>query len=103
MDAANPMPSEWQDFIPETENVLSPGTGGGYIFAEYMVDAISQVEQYNYAGEKVRTVSLPGVGSVGGFSGKKEDETLYYTFTNYSTPQTIYAYQACFWRIKCLP
>jgi len=66
VDAANPMPSEWQDFIPETENVLSPGTGGGYIFAEYMVDAISQVEQYNYAGEKVRTVSLPGVGSVGG-------------------------------------
>ncbi|RTE86174.1 prolyl oligopeptidase family protein [Lysobacter sp. N42] len=93
VDASNPTPEHWQDFIPETENVLSPSTGSGYIFAEYMVDAISQIEQYNYEGEHIRTVELPGVGSVGGFSGKREDETLYFTFTNYSTPSSIYAYQ----------
>lgn len=92
VDASNPEPANWEDFIPETENVLSPSTGAGYIFAEYMVDAVAKVQQYDYDGSKVRDVQLPGVGSIGGFSGKAEDEVLYYTFTNYNTPQTIYSY-----------
>ena len=62
------------DFIPETENVLSPNTGGGYFFAEYMVDAISKVLQYDYQGNLVREVPLPGVGSASGFGGKKEEK-----------------------------
>ena len=94
VDAGNPQSDNWQDLIPETENVLSPATGAGYIFAEYMVDAIAQVKQYTYDGELVRDVELPGVGSIGGFSGKKDEEVLYYTFTNYSTPGTIYAFDA---------
>jgi len=49
-----------------------------------MVDAIAKVQQYDYSGKLVRDVTLPGLGSVGGFSGKKEDKTLYYTFTNYT-------------------
>ena len=57
-----------------------------------MVDAIAKVQQYDYSGKLVRDVSLPGVGSVGGFSGKKADDTLYYTFTNYTTAQTIYSF-----------
>ncbi|MDN7125432.1 prolyl oligopeptidase family serine peptidase [Pseudidiomarina terrestris] len=92
VDASAPQTENWQDFIAETENVLSVGTGAGYIFAEYMVDAIAKVEQYDYDGNKVRDVSLPGVGSIGGFSGKDDADTLYYTFTNYNTPGTIYAY-----------
>ncbi|HAS21600.1 MAG TPA: S9 family peptidase, partial [Idiomarina loihiensis] len=82
----------WEDFIPETENVLSVSTGAGYIFAEYMVDAVAKVKQYAYNGDMVREVQLPGVGSIGGFSGKKEADELYYTFTNYSTPSTIYKF-----------
>ncbi|MGM0429696.1 MAG: prolyl oligopeptidase family serine peptidase [Pseudomonadota bacterium] len=92
VDASNPTPENWEDFIPETENVLSVSTGAGYIFAEYMVDAVAQVKQYAYNGDMVREVQLPGVGSIGGFSGKKEQEELYYTFTNYSTPSTIYKF-----------
>ncbi|MGM0630535.1 MAG: prolyl oligopeptidase family serine peptidase [Pseudomonadota bacterium] len=92
VDASNPTPENWEDFIPETENVLSVSTGAGYIFAEYMVDAVAQVKQYGYNGDMVREVQLPGVGSIGGFSGKKEQEELYYTFTNYSTPSTIYKF-----------
>ena len=92
VDASNPTPENWQDFIPETEKVLSVSTGAGYIFAEYMVDAVAQVKQYAYNGDMVREVNLPGVGSIGGFSGKKEAEELYYTFTNYSTPSTIYKF-----------
>lgn len=92
VDAANPAPDNWKDFIPETENVLSPSTGGGYFFAEYMVDAISEVKQYDYDGKLIRTVDLPGIGSAGGFGAKKKEDVLYYSFTNYITPGTIYKY-----------
>ncbi|MBI6120358.1 prolyl oligopeptidase family serine peptidase [Salegentibacter maritimus] len=92
VDAANPGPENWEDFIPETKNVLSPSTGGGYFFARYMVDAVSEVKQYDYKGELVREVELPGVGSAGGFGTKKENKELYYSFTNYVTPGTIYKY-----------
>jgi len=92
VDASAPQPENWEDFIPETEHVLSPSTGAGYFFAEYMVDAVSQVKQYDYEGNLVRDVELPGVGSVGGFGGKKEAEELYFSFTNYTTPGTIYKF-----------
>lgn len=90
-DAKNPS-AAWVDFIPESENVLSPSTGSGYIFAHYMKDAISQVMQYDYNGNLIREVELPGVGTVGGFSGKKDDTTLYFSFSNYITAGTIYSY-----------
>ena len=92
VDASNPTPQNWKDFIPETKNVLSASTGGGYIFAEYMKDAVTQVMQYDYDGKLVREVKLPGVGSAGGFGGEKEEKTLYYSFTNYTTPGTIYSF-----------
>lgn len=92
VDANNPTPDNWIDFIPETENVLSPSTGGGNIFANYMVDAVSKVLQYDYDGKLIREVKLPGVGSAGGFGTKKEEKELYYSFTNYVTPGSIYKY-----------
>jgi prolyl oligopeptidase len=92
VDASNPTPGNWKDFIPETENVLSPNTGGGYFFAEYMVDAVSKVMQYDYDGKLIREVALPGVGSANGFGTKKEEKELYYSFTNYKTPGSIYKY-----------
>jgi prolyl oligopeptidase len=92
VDASNPTPDQWKDFLPETENVLSPSTGGGYIFANYMVDAVSKVMQFDYDGKLVREIKLPGVGSAGGFGTKKEEKELYYSFTNYITPGSIYKY-----------
>jgi prolyl oligopeptidase len=89
---SNPSPENWTDLILETENVLSPGTGGGYIFAEYMVDAVSQVKQYDYNGKLIREVKLPGIGNVGGFGAKEDDKTLFYSFTNYTTPGSTYLY-----------
>ena len=91
-DASKPTPDDWKDFIPETEHVLTAGTGGGYFFTEYMVDAISKVLQYDYEGNLVREVELPGVGSAGGFGGKKEDNEFYFSFTNYNTPGSSYKY-----------
>ncbi|MDK2771838.1 MAG: prolyl oligopeptidase family serine peptidase [Flavobacterium sp.] len=91
-DLAKPHQENWVDFIAETENVLSPSTGGGYIFTEYMKDAVSQIKQYDYEGKLIREIELPGIGTAGGFGGKKEETTLYYSFTNYVTPGTIYEF-----------
>ena len=93
VDVNNPKPENWKDFIPETENVLSPSTGGGYFFANYMKDAVSFIKQYDYSGKLVREIQLPGVGTAGGFGGKKEAKTLYYSFTNYTTPGAIFAFE----------
>lgn len=94
VDAGKPSPDNWKDFIAETENVLSPSTGAGFFFANYMQDAVSMICQYDYNGKMIRKIELPGVGSAGGFGGKKEAKTLYYSFTNYVTPGTIYAFDA---------
>ncbi len=90
VDASNPGVENWKDFIPETDHVLSTGTGAGYIFTKYMVDAVSKVYQYDMKGNRIREIVLPGVGSARGFGGKKEAEELYFSFTNYTTPGTIY-------------
>ena len=92
VDATNPTPENWVDFIPETENVLSPSTGADYFFATYMIDAVSKVLQYDFNGTLIREVRLPGVGSASGFGGKKTAKELYFSFTNYNTPSSSYKY-----------
>lgn len=92
VDASNPSPENWKDLIPETENVLSVNTAGGKIFATYLKDATSLVMQYDMDGKVERTVTLPGVGSASGFSAKKSEKELYYTFTSYIYPPTIFKY-----------
>ena len=94
VDVSHPTPENWKDFIAETENVLSPSTGGGYFFANYMKDAVSVVKQYDRNGKLVRQIELPAVGTAGGFAGKKKEKTLYYSFTNYTTPGTIYSFDS---------
>ena len=91
VDANNPGSNNWQDVIPETKNVLTVSTGSGYLFANYFVDAVSKVTQYNYDGKKVRDITLPGFGTARGFGGKKDADKLYFSFTNYNTPSTIYS------------
>jgi len=90
VDAAAPTPNNWKDFIPETGHVLSASSGGGYFFTEYMVDAVSKVLQYDFDGNKIREIALPGVGNAGGFGGKKDAVIDYFSFTNYNTPSSIY-------------
>ena len=82
-------PEQWQDVIPESEHVLNVSAAGGQFFAQYMVDAISQVKQFSLDGELVREIALPGPGDAAGFGGKAEDTTVYYSFDNYNTPSTL--------------
>jgi prolyl oligopeptidase len=92
VDASNPGPENWKDLIPETDNVLNISTAGGKIFANYLKDATSLVLQYDMDGNLERTVTLPGVGSASGFYAKKSEKELYYTFTSYIYPPTIFKY-----------
>lgn len=90
VDFKNPQPEHWQDVISETKNVLSITTAGKYLFAKYMVDALSQVKQYDYEGKLIREVKLPSIGSAGGFYAKKDETHTYFSFTNYAYPTQIY-------------
>jgi prolyl oligopeptidase len=90
VNIATPQASNWVDVIAETQHVLSASTAGGSLFAQYMVDATSQVKQFDMNGKLLRTIELPDIGSASGFRGKQDDSELYYTFTNYKTPGTIY-------------
>lgn len=92
VDADNPKPENWVDLIPEAKHVLNAGTGGGKIFANYLKDATSMVLQYDRSGKLERTIELPDVGSAGGFGAKTTDTDLYYSFTSYVYPPTIFKY-----------
>ncbi len=91
-DIANPQQESWKDLIPETENVLNPSLGGGKIFASYLKDATSLVKQFDFSGKLEREIELPGVGTAFGFAAKEDEKQLYYTFTSYIHPGTIYKY-----------
>ncbi len=86
---ASPTPDTWKDVIPETENVLNVNTGGGYFFANYMIDAKDEVQQLDLNGKLIRKVELPGIGSVGGFGAKMDEKELYYSFTSFTIPSSI--------------
>jgi len=92
VDASNPSFKNWKDLIPETENTLNTSTGGGKIFAHYLVDVKTQIKQYDLSGKLEREVELPAIGTAFGFGGWKDDQNLYYTFTSFTYPPTIFKY-----------
>ena len=92
VDLAKPQQANWVDVIPETKNVLSAGSGGGKLFAQYLIDARSAVMQYDLNGKLEREVKLPGIGTAAGFGAKREDKELYYSFTSFTDPSSVYKY-----------
>jgi prolyl oligopeptidase len=93
IDSKNPEKSAWQEIIPEAAETLeSVGILNNQFIADYLKDAHSQVKIFNLNGTFVREVELPGLGSVGGFNGKRHDTETFYSFTSFTTPPTIYRY-----------
>ena len=92
VDASEPTQDKWLDFIPESTDVLSASVGGGSFFAHYMIEAISRVYQYDVEGNRLREVSLPGIGTATAIEGKRNEKELYYSFTNYMTPSSLYKF-----------
>lgn len=81
------------DAIAESENMLEGASFvGGYIFAQYLENAVSKVYQYDMDGEIVRQVELPMLGTAGGFSGKREDTETFYGLTNFIAPSSVFRY-----------
>lgn len=89
---SNPTPENWKDVIPETENVLNASDGGGSLFANYTIDVKTAVKQYDLNGKFIRDVELPGIGSAGGFGAQRDEKELYYSFTSFTYPTTIFKY-----------
>jgi len=93
VSAAQPDTAQWIDVIPETVELLEGvSTGGGKLFAFYLKDASTRILQVDYSGKTEKEIALPAIGSVSGLRGKREDKTLFYSFTNFTTPATIYRY-----------
>ncbi len=92
VDISNPDKTNWKDVIPETKNVLIAGSGGGYLFAKYLIDAKTAVKQYDLNGKLVRDIELPGIGTASGFGAKKNEKDFYYSFTSFTDPSSIYHY-----------
>ncbi len=86
-------PTEWQEILPETaEKLEGISQAAGCLLATYLHDASSRVRVYSEAGEWRHDVALPAIGTAVGFGGRRTDEVLYYAFTSFTYPTTIYQY-----------
>lgn len=93
IDPANPARENWKVVIPETENVLlGAGMAGDYIVTYYLEDANSKAYFFDYNGEMVRKMELPGIGTIGGLSAEKGDNLAFFSFSSFTTPARIYKY-----------
>lgn len=90
--ALAPGSENWKELIAESEFPLSVTTAGGFLFATYLRDAVSQVFQYNLRGKQLSEVKLPGLGTASGFGGKRRDTECYFSFSSYTQPPVIYRY-----------
>lgn len=86
----DPKPANWKTLIDAKPEVLNVSAAGGTLYCTYLKDAVNKVYQYDHAGKQIREVQLPGLGTAGGFSAKKEEKETYYVFTSYVNPATIY-------------
>jgi len=92
-DIANPTPEHWKDIVPEGTNAMQGvGTAGKKMFVNYLKDASTLVEQRDYHGKLEHAIELPAIGTAGGFGGKLEDKHIYYSFTSFTYPTSIFKY-----------
>jgi prolyl oligopeptidase len=93
IDPQNPAKENWQTVVSEKPEVLSgANTAGGYLFCNYLKDANSRIYQLDLDGNPVREIELPALGTAGGFGGKRDEKVLFYTFSSFTYPPTIYKY-----------
>jgi prolyl oligopeptidase len=92
-DPKAPAESAWQDVLPERPEPLdSVATGGGKLFATYLKDVTSRAYVFDLAGKPEHEIALPGPGAVSGLGGRRDDGEVFYTFTSFNYPPTIFKY-----------
>ena len=95
IDTRRPERAHWRELIPEAaETIQTVSTVHQQFFVNYLKDARTQVKVFDLAGRPVREVELPGLGTAGGFGGKRADTETFYSFTSFTTPTVIYRYDA---------
>ncbi|MBI3925294.1 MAG: hypothetical protein HY319_07135, partial [Armatimonadetes bacterium] len=94
IDPARPEPENWAEVIPQRDDAVleSYEIVNGQIFATYLKDASSQVVRYDTQGNRLGELQLPGIGTVGGIVPGPEKKELYYSFSSYNRPPTVYRY-----------
>lgn len=92
IDTRKPQRGNWRVLVPEQPKVLleEATTVGKQLFCQYLRDAKTEVTQFTLAGEKVREVKLPGIGSAGGFGGHHDDKSTFFTYTSFTEPSSIF-------------
>jgi prolyl oligopeptidase len=86
-------PDSIQEIIPQAAETLE-GVGllNNQFVTSYLKDAHTQIKIFDLTGAFIREIELPGLGSAGGFGGKRHDTETFYSFTGFTTPNTIYRY-----------
>ncbi|MFA5971594.1 MAG: prolyl oligopeptidase family serine peptidase [Lentimicrobiaceae bacterium] len=93
IDPKSPASANWKELIPEKEDVLEEVVlAGNQMFAGYMKDATNRVYAFDMEGKQLDELPLPGLGALTGFNGEKADNTVFYGFTSFTFPTTIYTY-----------
>jgi len=93
IDLERPERQHWQEVIPEAAETLEDvGLLNNQFVVDYLQDAHTQIKVFDLNGAFVQEIELPGIGSVGGFDGKRFDTETFYSFTSFTTPTTIYRY-----------
>jgi prolyl oligopeptidase len=93
VDFAKPTIENWKDIVPETDNAMQGvGTADKKMFVNYLKDAKTLIKQFDYKGKLDREIELPGIGTAGGFGGKITDKHIYYSFTSFTYPSSIFKY-----------
>lgn len=83
----------WVDVIPETPDTLNGVQFlNDQLVLNYMHDAYTKIKIFDTTGKWVRDVELPGIGSAGGFGGKRKDSETFYSYSSYNAPPTTYRY-----------
>lgn len=91
VDPAHPEEAAWKEIVPECKSVLSDVTAAnGKLLLTYITDVMSRLYCYSTGGEKLYEVELPGAGSIQGVSADKDEPEVFYSFTSFIYPQTIY-------------
>ena len=93
IDPRNPDEKNWRDVLPErTEPLQGVGTAGGKLFASWRKDVATRAYVFSLDGKLENEIMLPGLGTAGGFGGLNDDKYVFYSFTSFNFPVTIYKY-----------
>jgi prolyl oligopeptidase len=103
VDLTRPARANWKTVIPESKHTLQTvALVGGKLFAEHLADVKSEVTIHELSGKRAGTLPLPGIGTVSGLSGREDEPELFFGFTSYLVPSSVYRYDVASGKLETL-